>query len=477
MRVLIHVSLPTMLRHFEGVLVSLADRGHSVRIAYHRAPELPLPPALAGHERIAFARSPGRRGDDWSEEIVELRSVRDYLRYLDKRFAGAPKLRARALRKMMQATTDEERLHLIAPCPRCGTRLVDDEIGGILRAGFRKRGITRISRLLAHMEATIPSSTAIEAFFREQQPDVVLVTPLIALGSYQPDFVKSAKALDIPVVFPVFSWDNLSTKGLIHVLPDQVFVWNEWQRAEAVEMHDVPEERVVVTGAPRFDEFFAMQPQTTRDAFCEAHGFDPRQPIVTYLCSSEFVAAEEVQFVTRWIGEVRRAPRLATCNILIRPHPREKTQWKPFVAPDPGVAVSRPRAINADQTLFDTLHHSAAAVGLNTSAQLEAAIAGKPVLTILAPEFADGQQGTLHFGYLLKEQGGFVDVAPDLDTHLRQLQQAVDGDYDRDGIRRFVGRFIRPHGLDRPATAVMVEAIEALARSHPAHQSELIHTS
>ena len=398
MRILIHVSLPTMLRHFESVLVSLADRGHSVRIAYHRAPELPLPTALASHERIAFARSPGRRGDDWSEQIVELRAVRDYLRYLDKRFAGAPKLRARALRKMVQAATEEERLHLIAPCPRCGTRLVDDEIGGILRAAFRKKGIARISRLLAHMEATIPSSTVIEAFLREQQPDVVLVTPLIALGSYQPDFVKSARALDIPVVFPVFSWDNLSTKGLIHVQPDQVFVWNEWQRAEAVEMHGVPDERVVVTGAPRFDEFFAMQPETTRDAFCEAHGFDPRQPIVTYLCSSEFVAAEEVQFVTRWIGEVRRAPRLAACNILVRPHPRQKTQWKQFAAPAARVAVSRPRAINADQTLFDTLHHSAAAVGLNTSAQLEAAIAGRPVLTILAPEFAAGQQGTIHFG-------------------------------------------------------------------------------
>ena len=472
MRILFHVSLPTMLRHFEGVLLLLAERGHTVRIAYHRGQELPLPPALAGHERIAFVPAPGRRGDEWSEQIVELRSLRDYLRYLDKRFADAPKLRARALRKMVQAVTEDERSHLVASCPRCEARLVDDEVGSMLLA-FRKKGVSNIGRLLAQMEATIPSDRTIETFLTEQQPDVVLVTPLIFLGSYQADYVKSAKALGIPVAFPVFSWDNLSTKGLIHVLPDQVMVWNEWQRTESVEMHGVPAEQVVVTGAPRFDDFFAMQPQSSREEFCRAHGFDAAQPIVTYLCSSEFVAADERDFVTRWIREVRQAPALASCNILLRPHPREQKPWKDYAPPAERVAVSMPRAINADQTLFDTLHHSVAVVGLNTSAQLEAGIAGKPVFTILAPEFADGQQGTLHFKYLLKAHGGFVEVAPDFDVHRQQLASAIAGRYNPAEIRRFIEHFVRPHGLHLPATAVMADAVEHLARLSPASGREL----
>jgi hypothetical protein len=157
----------------------------------------------------------------------------------------------------------------------------------------------------------------------------------------------------------------------------------------------------------------------------------------------------------------------------VRPHPRQQKQWKQFVAPGPHVAVSLPRAINADQTLFDTLHHSAAVVGLNTSAQLEAGIAGKPVLTILAPEFSDGQQGTLHFKYLLKEHGGFVEVAGDFEAHRQQLAAAMAGNYDRDAIGRFIERFVRPHGLDLPATPVMVSAIEELARSRGARPAEL----
>jgi hypothetical protein len=64
---------------------------------------------------------------------------------------------------------------------------------------------------------------------------------------------------------------------------------------------------------------------------------------------------------------------------------------------------------------------------------------------------------------LLKQQGGFVDVAPDFETHREQLAAAVAGDYDPAVIRSFVERFLRPNGLDSPATPHMVHAIEEFA--------------
>jgi len=475
MRILFHVTLTTMLRHFESVLLALADRGHTVRIASHRSPEIPLSAALVAHPRIAFVTSPGRRGDDWAIPIHELRALRDYIRYLDRRFKSATKLRARALRTAVKAVTHDERAHLVHRCPKCDARLVDDDVGQMLR-GFGKQGVKNLDKLLALMERTIPSATVLEEFLKAEQPDVFLVSPLVNLGSYQADFVKSAKALHIPVVYPVFSWDNLSTKGLIHVQPDGVIVWNERQRTEAVEMHGVSPDRVAVTGAPRFDEFFAMTPETTREQFCAHHRLDARQPIVVYLCSSEFVAGGEVGFVRRWIEEVRREPALRSCNILIRPHPRQQKPWKRFEVADAQVTVALPQAMNADPTLFDTVYHGAAVVGLNTSAQLEAGILGRPVLTVLAPEFEEGQQGTLHFSYLLKEHGGFVDVAPDFDTHRRQLAAAVRGDYDPRAIRGFIEQFLRPHGIERPATPYMVQAIEQFAQSHRETHSEVTET-
>jgi hypothetical protein len=466
-KILFHVTLMTMLRHFEGVLLALAERGHQVRVALpNRRPDLLPPPALAGHKAISFVTAPATRGDAWAHPIHEMRSLRDYLRYLEPRYDHAPKLRTRALRKMVAAVTREHQSHIAAHCPHCDGRIVDDQVGRVMLA-FKKEGRRNLTALFGLMEATIPSDPAIEEFLRSEAPDVVLVTPLINFGSYQADYVKSARALGIPVGFPVFSWDNLTNKGLVHVAPDRVFVWNDKQRIEAVKLHGVPRDNVVVTGAPRFDEFFLMTPSESRQAFCSGFGLDAQQPVVAYLCSSEFVATHEVEFVRRWIEDIRGDHALRRCGILIRPHPREQKQWRTFTAP-PGVAVAFPRSLNADQTLFDTVYHSAAVVGLNTSAELEAGIVGRPVLTILAGEEAEGQQGTIHFQYLLKEHGGFVEVAPDFATHRRQLAAAVAGEYDAGVIRGFMQNFVRPHGWTQPVTPLLVAAIEELARSERA---------
>ena len=212
-------------------------------------------------------------------------------------------------------------------------------------------------------------------------------------------------------------------------------------------------------------------------------GFDPAAPIITYLGSSKFVAATEQEFVTRWISELRRSTdqALAGCSLVIRPHPAGEKGWHADNAIDfrwPNVGekatVSRPfgdqRAVvmnspmqNADAVLYDTVHHSAAVVGLNTSAEIEAAIVGRPVFTIVDGN-ARGQEGTLHFHYLLREHGGHVELARDFDEHRAQLAAALAGREDRMRIEIFVRRFVRPHGLNVPVAPIVADAIEALAR-------------
>jgi hypothetical protein len=177
------------------------------------------------------------------------------------------------------------------------------------------------------------------------------------------------------------------------------------------------------------------------------------------------VAPREIEFIRRWIGDLRRAPdeRVRRLGVLVRPHPANDEQWSGVDFSDLGdVAIwSSKTSAQADQGLYDSIHHSGAVVGLNTSAMIEAAIVGRPVLTIAAPEFAGGQQGTLHFWYLLAERGGIVLMARGIDEHLQQLAAALaDEEAVRERSRRFVESFVRPRGLDRPAAPIMVEEIE-----------------
>jgi len=105
-------------------------------------------------------------------------------------------------------------------------------------------------------------------------------------------------------------------------------------------------------------------------------------------------------------------------------------------------------------------------VGVNTSALIESAIVGRPVLTQLAAEFRETQGGTLHFAYLA--EGGPLRVAESFDEHAAQLVAALAGeDGGETGTDAFLRSFVRPHGLTEPATPRLVAAIEALAATLP----------
>jgi hypothetical protein len=83
---------------------------------------------------------------------------------------------------------------------------------------------------------------------------------------------------------------------------------------------------------------------------------------------------------------------------------------------------------------------------------------------MLAPEFAGSQEGTIHFRHLLPENGGFLRLASTLEEHVAQLGACLrDPQAARAETARFVASFIRPHGVDRPATPIFVDRIERLA--------------
>ena len=66
------------------------------------------------------------------------------------------------------------------------------------------------------------------------------------------------------------------------------------------------------------------------------------------------------------------------------------------------------------------------------------------------------------------------DVAPDFDTHRRQMAAAVAGRHESNVIRDFVERFLRPRGLARPATPFMVQAIESFVQAAAAERGPAV---
>ena len=444
MKILFLVGATSRIRNFDHTILELADHGHVVQLSGRlRKGAFELPKGIE-HERVTGRVNPTLRSDTWRDFVDLLRGARDYVRYFDPRFARATRLVRRAY--------DIAPTEFVLFCER---------------HPWVKRHWRLAARALAFAEDLIPSDPGFETFLREERPDLVLVTPLVTFESYQTDYVKAAHRLGIPVIFIPFSWDNLTNKGLMRVQPDRVLVWNDIQQREAIDLHGCAPEHVIITGAARFDDFFARKPSMTRDEFFVSYGLDPARPMVLYLGSSQLTGPNEMELIRRWAESYRGTEDevVRGCGILVRPHPALCASWTSVDLSDIGnIAVSLDASRGGDQELFDSLYHAHAAVGLNTSAMLEAAVVGRPVHTLLIPGFDEGQIGTMHFHYLVEAYGGLATIAHDFQEHHRQLAPALRQPPATSArSRSFVEQFLRPRGVTRPVSPILTAEIERLA--------------
>ena len=454
-RILFVMPYPGYLRMYASTVLGLTARGHEVVLAYDKpdkqreqAPTLARVP-----ETPRVAGAVPTHGGPWRALLIELGCTIDYVRFLSSR-DGTPYLRMR-MEKYLPARAAALRRAGTWPAP-------------VVRA---------LAAIATVVERAVPVDPALVDFLRGIAPDALVITPLVLRGPsgvQQTQLVKAARRLGVPVGLAVGSWDHLSSKGLIRVDPDAVIVWNETQKHEAVEMHGVPAARVVITGAQAFDQWFSATPTLTREAFLTRAGLPSGHPVILYVGSSRGIARPELEraFVRQWIAALRASPDpgVRDASVLIRPHPGNFESWDTEDWAGLGPVVvwprQRPRIPMSDEETaeyFHSLYYSAAIVGINTSAMIEASILDRPVYTVQTPDFSPTQGGTTHFHYLV-EGGGCVRSAATFDEHLAQLSAGLaNPDEGKAARAAFVAQFVRPRGLATSATEHVVVAIERLA--------------
>jgi hypothetical protein len=444
-------------RMHEPVLRRLAANGHEIHVALGRAEGLGWTKALntlvADHPSVSWTWLSPPTAAFWAELAKTIRLWVDYLRYFHPDYDRTPILKARA-----------------------GERLPPRLIAISHRPAFRNPvNRARLVRVLRWLEQALPPVPEIEHELRERRPDLVIVTPLIYLGSSQFEVMRTALAQGIRTLYAVGSWDHLSSKALIRDMPQRIAVWNQTQKDEAVRLHGVPPDRVIVTGAQCYDQWFGRRPVRTREEFCRRVGLPADRPFVLYVCSALFWGSPvEAEFVRRWVESLRTSaePALRNVGVLVRPHPARMDEWRQVdLSSFDHVSLygSNPVDGASKDDYFESLYYGSAVVGLNTSAFLEGAVVGRPVHTVLLPEFHENQEGVLHFHYLFTVGGGVLQAARPFEEHHARLAASLAPSAPAEPGAAFVREFVRPHGLDVAATPVFCEAVEEQLRQ-PAPQ-------
>lgn len=457
MRVLFVGRSYAQLPYYESVLRALLAAGHEVHYWYDRAwsrnwgDDTALKAFHAAHPEFHVAEAPRRRG--WLRKLaMGLREWRAYGWYLTtmRRQSG------------FYARRWEESL------PVSLKRLLALPGGhGMLRA-ISANPLT--CSLLSGLINALPPDRHIKRTVKQLAPDVVAVSPGNLRYSEEGEYLRAAKSLGIPTVVPVYSWDNLTTKGIFNEQPDWLLAWNETQHREAVAYHGFSPERVVITGAPFFDKWFDQA--NASDTAQPVPDSPPVQPpYILYFGSSANIAKDETGAIKAWLQDLRTQPGLSDLGVLIRPHPANTQPFevaKTELEADPRVRVAMPgRFPDNPQALAElqaTCRQALAAMAINTSAMIDAVALDTPVVSIRWPEFSATQDAALHFQTLA--QSGALTICENNQSALQTLIDLQAGnDLTQPGRQAFIRHYLRP--LQVLAGTAVALALEAIAAGQP----------
>jgi len=234
---------------------------------------------------------------------------------------------------------------------------------------------------------------------KEKHPDLVII-PTSLIDSVAIDVILCSRALKINTLMLINGWDNISSKGTIPFMPDYLGVWGEQDKQHAMEIHNIPEERIFVLGAAQFSYFY-REHNVDRKYFLQKHGIPDGKKVILFAGSARVF--DETSILLLLESAIENG-ELGNTHILYRPHP-----WRHRRLNEDSFFNYDFKHVTMDSTLIDvykkhkeqsgyynlpstvlpsldyypTLYKSVDAVICTlTTVMLEAAIFGLPVLAI-----------------------------------------------------------------------------------------------
>lgn len=191
----------------------------------------------------------------------------------------------------------------------------------------------------------------------------------------------------------VSSWDNLTTSGFFSVDVDRITVWNEIMKDQAVTIHGLAPERVVVTGAPQHDLFARDRGFKDRAEFLAGLGLDAALPVIVYTTGTEGTIPREPEVVGR-LADALSLELGDAFQLLVRVHQLDQLERYSELRGRPGIVfdhAGRPTVGSyhdrdfdraAFEHLADTLRYADVVVNAASSISIDAAAVGTPVVCV-----------------------------------------------------------------------------------------------
>lgn len=248
--------------------------------------------------------------------------------------------------------------------------------------------IRKIVRLL---DFYLVNESIYNAYFEKYKPDLVFLAhlfddPEIAL-------LREAKKRKVKSVGFVNSWDKVTSRSIMRLLPDKIIVFNDIVKKEVMAYDEMKERDIFVSGLPQYDFFYTTTP-VSREEFFKKINCDTEKKLIVYAVMGRAFSSSDWDMID-FLSELIKSEEIKhNCELLVRFQPNdfidmEEIKKRPYLKYDnPGIRFGTKRGVDWDmnkQDLFhlrDTLSHMSLLICYASSLSVDAAVFDKPVINI-----------------------------------------------------------------------------------------------
>lgn len=194
-------------------------------------------------------------------------------------------------------------------------------------------------RVLRWLDRFVASNSAIDALMEKYKTNLLLA-PDAAFG-IDKVFLRSAKRHGIRTIGMVRSWDNLTSKGTIQILPDILILHTERMKRQVIKYAGMPARNIVVTGPSEYDAVFCSLP-VSREEFMKKIGADPLSKLVLFAPFYDRFTGSAVIMINDLINAIEDGRLPKNTHILIRYRPDTPDIPEGAIKKSAHVSISKP---------------------------------------------------------------------------------------------------------------------------------------
>lgn len=260
--------------------------------------------------------------------------------------------------------------------------------GFFLNWFFARPFFLRCARFL---DFYLVKNNTFDRYFDAYKPSGVFMAHLF--DELEIHLLRAAKKRGIRTIGFINSWDKVTARSIIRLLPNALIVFNDIVKQELMRHDAVNATDVFISGIPQYDPYF-KKAYGSREDFFKKIGVDSQKKLIVYAPMGKAFSGSDWDMIDMLYEQNKGGVLGSDVAILIRFQPNdfiqeEELKKRPWLLYDyPGIRFSAKRGVDWDmsshdlQHLANTLAHMSLLVCYASSMSIDAAALDKPVINI-----------------------------------------------------------------------------------------------